>query len=131
MQNKSVFLALDDGITASDIRKVLMGAGVNNLKVFSTCANMMREVVNVSPPDLIIADTDVGDRNNLVDSIHQIRSKFNVPVIFLLKDLKLSELVFPDDPGCDYISKPLADNKLLLSLQKLLKTSSSSTNALT
>jgi len=42
MQSKSVFLALDDGITASDIRKVLMMAGVSKLKVCSTCENMFK-----------------------------------------------------------------------------------------
>ncbi len=126
MQNKSVFLTLDDGITASDIRKVLISAGVMKLKVFSTCENMMKEVINVSPPDLIIADTDVRDRNYLMNSIEEIRSKFHIPVIFLLRDRKLSELVLPIDPGCDYISKPLADNKLLHSLEKFLKTSASS-----
>ncbi len=132
MQNKSVFLALDDGITASDIRKVLISCGVINLKIFSTCENMMKEVINVSPPDLIIADTDVRDRNNLVNSINQIRSKFHIPVIYLskeIKDRKLSEPVLPEDPGCDYISKPLADNKLFQALEKFLKTSSSSAGA--
>jgi len=124
MQSKSVFLALDDGITASDIRKVLMMAGVSKLKVFSTCENMLKEVINGAPPDLIIADTEVKDRNNLLTSIDQIRSKYNIPVIFLLRDRKVSELILPKDSGYDYISKPLADNNLLKSLEKFLWTPS-------
>ncbi len=131
MQNKSVFLALNDGITASDIRKVLMGAGVFKLKVFSTCENMLKEVINVSPPDLIIADTDVSDRSKLISSIYQIRSKFHVPIIFLSRNnSKLSGLSMPEDPGCEYIAKPLSDNKLLQSLEKFLKNSTASSKTL-
>ncbi len=129
MHSKSVFIALDDGITASDIRKVLMMAGISRLKVFSTCENMLREVINSSPPDLIIADTEVRDRNNLLNSIDQIRAKFNIPVIFLLRDRRLSELTLPDDSGCDFISKPLADNKLLKSLEKFLNAPTSTSEA--
>ncbi len=126
MQNKSVFLALDDGITASNIRKILIDAGIINLKVFSTYENMLKEVINISPPDLIIADTDLRDRNNLVHSIEQIRTRFRIPVIFLFRERKLSDPDLTKDPGCDYISKSLADNKLLRSLEKFLNTSSAS-----
>ncbi len=122
MQNKSVFLALDDGITAADIRRVLMDAGLSKLKVFSTCENLLKEVMNVSPPDLIIADADVSDRDSLLNSYQLLRSRFNIPVIFLTRNGRFAGKPLPRDPGCDYITKPLSDDgRLLLSLERFLK----------
>lgn len=127
MQNKSIFLALDDSIIASDVRRVLMDAGLVRLKVFSTSDNMLKEAMSVSPPDLIIADTDARDRINLLNSINQLRSRFNIPVIYLMRKRNSSEPALSMDPGCDYIPKPLTDdNRLLLSLTKFLKPPSSS-----
>lgn len=120
MQNKSVYLALDDSITALNINRTLKLGGIGNVKIFSKSETLFDAVMYTSPPDLIIADTSINDRINLYKSIKKIWGEFNVPVLFIVSDD--SELDAQDYDKSRYIliKKPFTGDILLQGISKSL-----------
>lgn len=120
MQTKSIYVALDDSITALSINRTLQLRGIGSVKIFSKSETLFNAVMYASPPDLIIADTSITDRINLYKSIEEIWGKLNVPVLFIASDN--SELDAQNYDKSKYISikKPFTGDTLLQGISKFL-----------
>lgn len=120
MQNKSVYLALDDSITALSINRTLKLGGIGNVKIFSKSETLFNAVMYASPPDLIIADTSITDRINLYKSIKQIWGEFDVPVLFIATDNTELDAQNYDKSKYILIKKPFTGDILLQGISKSL-----------
>lgn len=120
MQNKRVYLALDDGITALSINRTLQLRGITNVKIFSRSETLFNEVMFASPPDLIIADTSISDRINLYKSIEEIWGKLNVPVLFIASDNSELDNQNYDKSRYTSIKKPFTGEILLKGINRFL-----------
>lgn len=120
MQTKSVYLALDDSITALNINRTLKLRGIGNVKIFSKSETLFNAVMYSSPPDLIIADTSLKDRINLIKSIEKIGEKLNIPVVFISSDN--SDLYDLNYDKSKYISikKPFTGDILIEGINRFL-----------
>ena len=120
MQTKSVYLALDDSITALSINRTLQLKGIGNIKIFSKSETLFNAVMYASPPDLIIADTSITDRISLYKSIEKIWGKLNVPVLFIASDNSELDARNYDRSKYILIKKPFTGDILLQGISKSL-----------
>jgi two-component SAPR family response regulator len=121
MQTKSVYLALDDSITALNINRTLQLRGIGNIKIFSKSETLFNAVMYTSPPDLIIADTSISDRIDLYKSIEKIWGKLNVPVLFIASDNSELDARNYDKTKYFSIKKPFTGEILLEGINRFLK----------
>ena len=107
-----ILVVEDEIITAEDIRFRLQCLGYDVTAIVSTGEQAFIEVEK-NPPDLALMDIKLHGRMNGIGIAQQLRTRFNIPVVFLtaFADRKTVERVKVTEPY-GFILKPFEDNEL-------------------
>ena len=116
---KKIFLVDDDENILASVSMALKSEGFS-VKTFTDGENGLKEILE-NPPDVAVLDIKM-PRLNGIDLLKKIRSKSNLPVIFLTsKDTEIDELLGFKIGADDYITKPFSQKILIERIRVLLK----------
>jgi len=117
MSNAQILIVEDDGIIASDLQNRLEGFGFSVPAIVSSGEEAIQKTKE-NKPDLVVMDIMLDAEMDGIETADQIRTHFNIPVIYLtaytddnlLKRAKITE-------PFGYIIKPFADRELHSSIE--------------
>ena len=116
---KKIFLVDDDENILASVSMALESEGFS-VKTFTDGENGLKEILE-NPPDVAVLDIKM-PRLNGIDLLKKIRSKSNLPVIFLTsKDTEIDELLGFKIGADDYITKPFSQKILIERIRVLIK----------
>ncbi len=119
LKDFTVFALVADAYTQSFIQKNLRSEGYKNLAIFSDSDRLFL-TCSINRPRLLLLDAAlITDRDNflarLKGCLHEL------PNILFLADMRAQQLsMFHQQTFCDYVSKPLHINELLLRIENAL-----------
>jgi two-component system, response regulator PdtaR len=117
MAAPSIFIVEDEAIVANDIRETLkvLGYGVSGIAKSGAVAI---ERVKETRPDLVLMDIRLDGRMDGIETAGQIRSSFDIPVIYLTAhaDTDLLERAKITEPY-GYVLKPYDERELLSNIR--------------
>ena len=117
MPQTKILVVEDKGIIGLEIEKRLEGLGYIILDVVPSGEEAITTALN-TPPDLILMDIELRGKVDGIEAAEQIRSKINVPIIFLTahaddKTLERAKIAEP----FGYIVKPFKARDLHVSIE--------------
>jgi len=112
MEKIRILVVEDESITAKDIQKTLRNLGYDVSSVVSSGEAAIQKVQE-NKPDLALMDIVLKGRMDGIQAAEQIRSRFNIPVVYLTAyaDDKIVERAKLTEPF-GYIAKPFEDREL-------------------
>jgi len=121
MKKKQIMVVEDERVVADDIRMSLQRLGYGVSAVASSAQDAIKQAEKTHP-DLVLMDI-VLDGEDGIEVAGKIRSRFNIPVVFLTAyaDDKTLERVKLTEP-VGYILKPFEDRELLITIEIALYT---------
>lgn len=120
MKNKHILIVEDDEITALNLSLSLQKQGYDKISVCEN-VNDAQQILKDFTPDLTIVDISLQDSNDGIELAKEIRSKYNIPFIYLSShsdDNIISQAKHTEPYG--YIVKPFDPNSLHATIQMAL-----------
>ena len=107
-----ILIVEDESIVARDIEMSLKNLGYGTAGIATSGESAIKKVEE-HRPDLVLMDIVLGGRMNGVEAAAEIRSRFNIPVVYLTayadeKTLKRAKITQP----FGYVTKPFEDKDL-------------------
>ena len=120
MTGKRIMIVEDESLIAEDIRMSLINNGYIVPSVVSMGETAI-EKVNSDKPDLILMDIMLAGKMDGIETAGAIRSKFNIPVVYLTaySDEKILGRAKITEPF-GYIIKPFKDRDLYITIEMAL-----------
>ncbi|MFA6216757.1 MAG: PAS domain S-box protein [Candidatus Omnitrophota bacterium] len=120
MKKYRVLIVEDNSIVAKDLEKSLLSFGYRVLKPVAT-GEAVLEAVQQGKPDLVLMDIKLKGAMDGIAAVKQVRSRFNIPVIYLTafaddKILKRAKITGP----YGYIIKPFEEKELKVAIEMAL-----------
>ena len=120
MKNNNIIIVEDDEITALNLNLSLQKQGYN---IIAVCDNITqaKNKINSFKPNIVIIDISLQESNDGIELAKVIRSKYNIPFIFLTSysdDDIISQAKLTEPYG--YIVKPFDPNSLHATIQMAL-----------
>lgn len=117
MTETQILIVEDESIVAEDIRRTLQSLGYNVPAVVSSgeeAINMAKE----NSPELVLMDIMLKGKMDGIEAAGQIRSHFNIPVVYLTaySDDKILERAKITEPF-GYIIKPFNERELQINIE--------------
>jgi PAS domain S-box-containing protein len=112
-----ILIVEDESIVAEHIRRNLEHLGYSVSSVVSSGEKAIEEV-EVKVPDLVLIETVLQGKMNGIETANQIRSRFNIPVVYLTaySDEKTLERAKITEPF-GYIIKPFNERELHINIE--------------
>ena len=120
MKNNNIIIVEDDEITALNLNLSLQKQGYNIIAVCDNIAQAKNKI-NSFKPNIVIIDISLQESNDGIELAKVIRSKYNIPFIFLTSysdDDIISQAKLTEPYG--YIVKPFDPNSLHATIQMAL-----------
>jgi putative nucleotidyltransferase with HDIG domain len=120
MSNAKILIVEDERIVAEDIKKTLQNLGYAVCSIVTSGAEAVKKAEQDSP-DLILMDIVLQDEMSGIEAAEQIRTRFNIPVIYLTAyaDVKTLERAKITEPF-GYIIKPFDERELHSTIEMAL-----------
>ena len=120
MKKTQILVVEDEGIVSEDIRKSLQNLGYTVSAVASSGEEALKETEE-NLPDLVLMDIVLKGKLDGIETAAQIRSRYNIPVIYLTAytDVKTLERAKMTEP-LGYIVKPFDDRELRTAVEMAL-----------
>lgn len=120
MENTKILIVEDDAIIAESLKDSLIKLGFSVTGVENNKKGAIKNTES-KKPDLVLMDIMLGDKKTGIEIADQIRSKFNVPVIYLtaFSDKSTLDKAKRTQPY-GYIIKPVEDQSLRSTIQVAL-----------
>ena len=121
MEAKAKILVVEDErIVAEDIQRSLIALGYQVVGMASSGKDALR-LVEEKSPELILMDIVIRGNLTGIDTSHQIRRQYNIPVVYLTAyaDSRTLELAKETDPF-GYLLKPFNDRELASTIEMAL-----------
>jgi len=120
MAQTRILIVEDEVIIAEDIRKSLENLGYTVPSVVSSGEAAIKKVEELNP-DLVLMDIMLDGKIDGIDAASQIRSIFNIPVVYLTaySDGKILERAKITEPF-GYIIKPFKERELQINIEMAL-----------
>ena len=117
MAKKRILIVEDEIITAEDLRESLQDIGYEVPAVVSTGEGAVKKVAE-DTPDLVLMDIMLQGEMDGIETAHQIRSHFNIPIVYFTaySDEKILDRVKITQPF-GYILKPFNDRELYTNIE--------------
>jgi PAS domain S-box-containing protein len=117
MAETQILIVEDESIVAEDIRRTLQSLGYNVPAVASSGEEAIKKVKENSP-ELVLMDIMLKGKMDGIDAAGQIRSHFNIPVVYLTaySDDKILERAKITEPF-GYIIKPFNERELQINIE--------------
>ncbi|RZN36658.1 MAG: response regulator [Methanosarcinales archaeon] len=120
MREAKILIVEDEAVVAENLAMVITDGGydvVGRADSADAAVNAASEL----NPDLILMDIVLSGQKNGIDASHEIKEKFDIPVIFLTaySDLKLVDKAKSTEPYA-YIVKPFQEGQLFASIEMAL-----------
>ena len=123
MKKVKVLIVEDESIIAMETESVLTGLGYEIVAIVDTGEKAI-EVTEQQKPDIILMDIRIKGEIDGIDTAEIIRSKFEIPVVFLtahLDEERLEKVKLTMPFG--YILKPIKERDLKVTLEMALHVS--------
>lgn len=120
MDGPKILIIEDENIVAKDIESTLVKLGYSVLGILSTGEDAIKEAP-ILQPDLVLMDIRLKGDMDGVEAASQIRSRFNIPVVYLTayKDEKTLKRAKISEPYA-YILKPFDTKELQIGIEMAL-----------
>jgi PAS domain S-box-containing protein len=117
MAKKQILVVEDESIVAEHIRRSLQNMGYSVSSVASSGEKAIKEVEE-KVPDLVLMDIVLHGEMDGIETAKQIRSRFNIPVVYLTaySDEKILERAKITEPF-GYIIKPFNERELRINIE--------------
>ncbi|MFZ3166309.1 MAG: ATP-binding protein [Candidatus Methanoperedens sp.] len=117
MSQTKVMIVEDERIVAEDIQRSLENLGYKVLSIVSSGEKAIDEA-NEKSPDLVLMDIVLKGKMDGIEAAGQIRSRFNIPVVYLsaYSDDNILERAKITDPF-GYIIKPFNERELHINIE--------------
>ncbi len=120
MSKAQILVVEDDGIVAMDIKNSLKKLGFSVSAIVSYGEEAI-EKVETDKPDLVLMDIMLKGDMNGIEAAGRIRSKFNIPIVYLTAyadedTLERAKLTMP----FGYVLKPFEDRDLKVAIEMAL-----------
>jgi|SRR5665811_1341725 len=117
MVKNKIMIVEDEIIVAEHIRRSLQNMGYSVTSITSSGAKAIK-IVEDNNPDLVLMDIILGGEMDGIETAKLIRSRFNIPVVFLtaFSDEKILERAKITEPF-GYIIKPFNDTDLRINIE--------------
>ncbi|MBU3968060.1 MAG: response regulator [Euryarchaeota archaeon] len=120
MIKKQILVVEDESIVAEHIRRSLQNMGYSVSSVASSGEKAIKEVEE-KVPDLVLMDIVLQGDMDGIETANQIRSRFNIPVVYLTaySDEKILERAKITEPF-GYVIKPFNERELRINIEMAL-----------
>ncbi|MHA2390196.1 MAG: response regulator [Candidatus Hodarchaeales archaeon] len=120
MDKKRILIVEDEGIVGLDLKGILQNAGYYIYEVVASGEKAIQKA-DSDRPDLVLMDIFLEGEMNGTEAAGQIRTRFNIPVIFITAnvDKKLQEKAIITEPS-GYITKPFIAKNILKVIEQAL-----------
>lgn len=117
MAGKKILVVEDETIVAEHIRRSLQNLGYSVPITVSTGEKAIKEAEN-NKPDLVLMDIVLEDKMDGIEAAMQIRSCFDIPVVYLTaySDEKILERARITEPF-GYVIKPFDERELKINIE--------------
>jgi PAS domain S-box-containing protein len=117
MEKKQIIIVEDERIVAEDMRRCLQNMGYAVPSVASSGLKGIKEVEDKNP-DLVLVDIVLEGELDGIETAEQIRSRFNIPVVFLIAypDKKILARAKISEPF-GYVIKPFNERDLHINIE--------------
>jgi PAS domain S-box-containing protein len=120
MSGARILVVEDERIVAEDIKERLQSMGYTVTSV-ARSGKMAIKMVEENIPDLVLMDIVLKDKMDGIETAQQIRSRFNIPVVYLTaysdeKTLKRAKTTEP----FGYVIKPFREKELQINIEMAL-----------
>ena len=117
MEEAQILVVEDESIVAEHIRRSLKKLGYSVSSVVNTGEKAVKEVEKNSP-DLVLMDIVLQGETDGIETAKQIRSRFNIPVVYLTaySDEKILERAKITEPF-GYVIKPFNERDLRINIE--------------
>jgi two-component sensor histidine kinase/CheY-like chemotaxis protein len=117
---RKVIIVEDELITASFLTKILEYEGFSVIGTFSRGEDAIESLMN-ERPDFMVMDIILQGKLDGIDTIKQIKSKYNIPFIYLTaySDDNIKERANSTNPG-NYLVKPVEREILINSIKEIM-----------
>ena len=117
---KQILVVEDERIVAEHIRRSLKNMGYSVLDFVSSGEKAIKEVED-KRPDLVLMDIVLEGEMSGIETAQQIRSRFNIPVVYLTaySDEKILERAKITEPF-GYVIKPFNERELRINIEMAL-----------
>ncbi len=117
MTKKQILVVEDESIVAEHIRRSLKNMGYSVSSVASSGENAIKEV-EINCPDLVLMDIVLLGEMDGIETARQIRSRFNIPVVYLTaySDEEILERAKITEPF-GYVIKPFNERELRINIE--------------
>lgn len=117
MMNETILIVEDEIIVAEDIKRSLQNLGFSITSIVSSGEEAIK-IAKEKNPDLVLMDIVLKGKIDGIMAAEQIRTKFEIPVVFLTayaddKTLKRAKVTEP----FGYIIKPFKEKELQISIE--------------
>ncbi|MCK5504067.1 MAG: response regulator [Thermodesulfovibrionia bacterium] len=120
MAKARILIVEDEGIVGLDLQRMLQNAGYYACEVVASGEKAIQKA-DADRPDLVLMDIFLQGELNGIEAAGQIRTRFNIPVIFITAstDKKLQEKALTTEPF-GYITKPFMEENVLKVIEQTL-----------
>ncbi len=120
MSDARILVVEDERIVAEDIKESLQTMGYIVASV-ARSGKMAIKMVEENKPDLVLMDIVLKDKMDGIETAKEIRSRFNIPVVYLTaySDEKILERAKTTEPF-GYVIKPFREKELQVNIEMAL-----------
>ena len=120
MDKVRILIVEDEGIIGLDLQRILQNAGYYVYEVVASGEKAIQKA-DSDRPDLVMMDIFLEGELNGIEAAGQIRTRFNIPVIFITAstDKKLQDKALITEPF-GYITKPFMEENVLKVIEQTL-----------
>lgn len=120
MEKTNIVLVESEAVNAMEIKNGLQDLGYHKISIADNGENAVQIVENTNP-DLVIIDIAIKGKIDGIKTAAIIRSRFEIPVIFLMSDPGLEKIVQAKKTmPFGYVMKPVQEMDLKLTLETAL-----------
>ena len=120
MDKVRILIVEDEGIVGLDLQRMLQNSGYYVCDIVASGEKAIQKA-DSDRPDLVLMDIFLQGELNGIEAAGQIRTRFNIPVIFITAstDKKLQEKALTTEPF-GYITKPFMEENVLKVIEQTL-----------
>lgn len=118
--NVKILVVEDDALVPKNIKRTLHNMGYNMISIVATGKQALLKSKENSP-DLVLIDKRIKGELNGVETVRQLRARFDIPIVYLIVDSndKIVEETKEEEPSC-HISNPNNENEFFLTIETAL-----------
>ncbi|HEX9078472.1 MAG TPA: response regulator [Desulfuromonadaceae bacterium] len=117
MAKMKILVVEDEWIIANDIKDSLIGMGYMVTGLAASCEEALARIEECEP-DLVLMDIVLKGDKNGIDTVREIRARYDIPVIYLTaydNQLLVDQAKLTDNHG--YLLKPFKDRELHIAIE--------------